>query len=567
MHSIAEWFVVRMRETPSAVAYSWRDENGWHERTWLDTALDVCWLTERLIDLGIGHGDRVGQLSENRYAWVVADLAIQFATAVHVPLHPHLTADQLRELVDHCQPRLLLTTGDHFARLVGAESRASRTAASTSADRRSLPPVWLIDSVSSSVEGGTHLALLSSGDQTEFASASSCEAVAGRLARWASHVDPDLLMTILYTSGTTGQSKGVMLSHRNVVSNVAGKLQMLSLGTDDVRLGLLPLTHIFARSCDLYTGIAAGSCHVFSRGREAWLAELAEVRPTYINAVPYFYEKLHRTLAERGELDEPGAMARLLGGRVRVCNCGGAPLDLAVFDYYRSVGVPLVTGYGLTETSPVVSSSRLDDVRRGSVGRALPGVEIRLAADGEVLVRGPNVMLGYYRDDEATASAIRDGWLYTGDVGHLDDAGHLFITGRKKELIVTSGGQNIPPLVIEGLLNADPLIAQSCVFGDRQDFLVAVIVPDKAAAESTVGGSRSNPRGLRRALRQAIERRLRGRSRFEQIGEFVIADEEFSVANGQLTVKNSLRREQIFARYQAEIAAAYRRRGRRNQRA
>jgi len=458
-------------------------------------------------------GDRVVLISENRLEWIVSDLALLLCGAVNVPLHCQSTANQINQLIDHCQPRLVLVSDDQQLEKITP----------------SLPdvPVLAFDT-----------------DRIEF------RWPVGRESEWTrASVQPTDLISILYTSGTTGEPKGVMLSQQNVRANIASKLATLPLGEDDVRLMVLPLSHIFARVCDLYTWIAAGCQLVLSRGWDVIWQELQWVQPTYINAVPYFYEKCYRILQQRGELADPVALKNMLGGRTRVCNCGGAAIASHVFQYWLDHKVGFVAGYGLTETSPVLTSNRLGHAKLNSVGPAVPGVTIQLADDGEVLAKGDNVMAGYYRAPQATQQVFRDGWFCTGDIGELDQDGYLYITGRKKELIVTTGGKNIAPVPIEKALEATELIEQAVVFGDGRDYLVALIVPSGQA-------SSSNALDLPGWL-SVINTALVDFSKYEQIGRFAILDEPLSIDNELLTPKKSKRREKIFAKYQEWVESLY----------
>ena len=289
--------------------------------------------------------------------------------------------------------------------------------------------------------------------------------------------------------------------------------------------------------------------------------ECKQFRPTYLNAFPYIYEKAYRSLMERGQLDVDGALAQLFGGRIQVANCGGAPIADHVFAYYCAQDFPLVVGYGLTETAPVLTSPRLDDVRPGSVGPAVPGVELKIAADGEVCARGPNVMIGYYRNPRATREVLRDGWFCTGDLGRLDRDGHLYLVGRKKEMIITSGGRNIPPGPIEDRINAEPLVLQSLLVGDRRDYLVALVVPDADAWLNEVGRALGDQGDCwaeaHHTLWQRIQVRLRDLSKYEQVQKIHLLREPFSIENGLMTAKQSLRRFEIVNRYRNEIDAMY----------
>jgi long-chain acyl-CoA synthetase len=329
---------------------------------------------------------------------------------------------------------------------------------------------------------------------------------------------------------------------------------------EKIRLNLLPLSHIYARTCDLYAWIAEGSLLALAESRESVLADCAEIRPTCINAVPYFYDKVQRGLAERKLDQEPGALRAIFGGRIRQCCCGGAALPEHLYDYYLAQGVPLLLGYGLSETSPVISLSTARHHRRGAAGGLLPGVEVKIAPDGEILTRGPHVMAGYYKNPAATAETIRDGWLHTGDLGRLDEDGFLFITGRKKEILVTSGGKNVAPVSLEALLTQDPLILQAMVVGDGRNCLAALIVPNEAELERELAAqnvSRASHEQVRALFAERICQRLSCVSSYEQVRRFTLLPRPFSVESGELTAKLTLRRPAIEANYAAEIAALY----------
>ncbi len=377
---------------------------------------------------------------------------------------------------------------------------------------------------------------------------------------------PGDLATILYTSGTTGEPQGVMLTHRNLVFNACSSVAAWDTPPDELRLTWLPLSHIYARTADLYTWLTHGSRLALAESRETLLADCALVQPTFLNGVPYFYEKVARHLAESGRADEPGALVSLLGGRVRICCSGGAALPDHVALFFARLGVPLVQGYGLTETSPVISTCTYHDQRLGTVGPPIPGVEVAIADDGEILTRGPHVMQGYWNRPEATAIALRDGWFHTGDLGCLED-GYLRITGRKKELIVTAGGKNIAPAYLEALLIADPLVAQAMVIGEGQKYLTALIVPDRdqlraeiiAAQIPVTSAAEAVAHPCVRALYETvIRRRLAGVSSDEQVREFVLLDRGFTIETGELTPTLKLRRAVVHQHFAQQIAQLYR---------
>lgn len=515
----------RMPDRPAVMA--WRDAD-WQLRTWREFASDVAALARELTEAGIGSGDRVALVSENRYEWPVLDLAIQSAGAVSVPLSPLMSGSQLRDLLAHCDPGLVVVSDSGLAEKI----RFGETGAA---------PVWILDQqpggrgapVSGPADGDRDLVWLA------------------RLAR--ERVRPDSLLSILYTSGTTGAPRGVMLSQSNLVSNANAKVAALPLEAEDVRLCWLPMAHIFARLADLATSWRSGCLSVISRGRDHLFGEIRQFRPTYLNGVPWFYDRCCRISPSADGLRE------MLGGRIRLCNCGGAPLPRHVLEHFSAGHVQLVNGYGLTETSPVVTSNRPAQNRPGSVGQPVDGVSVQIDGQGVVCVRGPNVMLGYYRDTEGTAAVLKDGWLNTGDLGHLDGDGFLWITGRRKELIVTLTGRNIAPVPIENRLLASPLVQQCMVVGDNRNFLMALVVPN--LQQEAAGRLLAGPDG-REKLRDLIlvhaRESLADAADYEQIADVILVETPFTVENGLATPKQSLRRKQIAEFHSARIDEAYR---------
>ena len=289
------------------------------------------------------------------------------------------------------------------------------------------------------------------------------------------------------------------------------------------------------------------------------MADCAEVQPALLNGVPYFYDKLYRSLNEQGLAQTAGVLRQVLGGRIRNCCSGGAALPNHVFDFFEQQEVPLYQGYGLTESSPVITVSSENQVKRGSVGKPLRDIEVRIAADGEILTRGPHIMVGYYKNDQATEEVIQDGWLSTGDLGSLDEEGFLFITGRKKEIIVTLGGKNVAPVLLESLLMEDPLLEQVMVIGSERKFLTALVFPNLLALDKELGSGEdclSDPRA-RDLVEARIHDRLVGLSPYEQIGQFTLIDRPFSLERNEMTPKLSLRRAVIEANFSDQIELMY----------
>ncbi len=525
--------------TNSPAVSAWDEEQqNWFTRSWHQFALDVSATVQRLISR-IESGDRVVSIAENSYSWMLLDLSVQICGGVHVPLHPQLASGQLLELIDHSGAEVVVVSNATQWEKVKSCQKSARCFSFTQ-DVRACECLCLLDE--NQPDAKSDLFQLDLGN---------CR--------------PDSLVSILYTSGTTGQPKGVMLTQANVVSNAYSKVRTLPLCANDMRVCWLPMTHIFARVCDLFTAYLTGCHTIISRGREFLFEELQYFRPTYLNAVPFFYERCYRQLMQTQRL-EAKDLQTLLGGQMKLCNCGGAPLSDEIFDFFRQRQIELVTGYGLTESSPVLTSNRPGNCKQGSVGQAVSDVEIRIALDGEVLARGPNVMVGYYREAAATQIALRDGWLHTGDIGYLDEEGYLFLTGRKKEMIVTSGGKKIAPNHLENLLVADPLIEQAIIVGDRRDCLVALLVlnRDELARQGFTVGSDQSPQtncmknsALRKLVQVHVDRLLSGLSKYEQIVDFVLFSQPFSVEDGLATAKGSLRRHVITQKFAREIDELY----------
>lgn len=487
-------------------------------RTWSEIWSDAQALATVLLTTGVQPGDRVAQVSENRYEWIIADLAIHLAGAVHVPIHVTLSGEQIAEQISASGARLVfVSTAELLGKFSGRLSRGETVLVhNEQAYGEEKPPLGAI--------------------------------TGGSAAASTSQVAPDDLATILFTSGTTGRPRGVMLSQRNLAWTAAATSEAHGGSSDQTRINILPLSHIYARTCDLYTWVYRGSRLVLAENRETLVRDCQLVQPTVFNGVPYVFEKIADRVRASGAADESAALAAVFGGRMKRLTCGGAPVAPDVETWYADRGMPLLPGYGLTEASPVISVSTASARKLGCVGRPLEGIDIRIANDGEVLVRGPNVMLGYWQDDAATAEAIRDGWLSTGDLGELDADGFLTIRGRKKELIVLSTGKKVSPSRVESLLAASPLIEQVAVFGEGRPALVALVVP-------TARGLADEPGELHAVLAVEIKRRLATAAHEEQVRDFVILDRPFSIERGELTPKLSLCREMVARNFAAELTA------------
>jgi long-chain acyl-CoA synthetase len=357
-----------------------------------------------------------------------------------------------------------------------------------------------------------------------------------------------------------------MLTNDNFVSNTQAAIAAVPVREDDVRLCMLPLSHSFARTVDYYGWFLSGSQLALMAPRASMQDTLRDIRPTVLSCVPHFCENAQRYIQENGLEHVEGVLRGFLGGRIRWCISGGAPLPVHVARFFWDRHVPLLEGYGLTESSPVISINREHAPKLGTVGPAIPGVEIRIAEDGEVLSRGRHIMRGYWNKPEATEAALEDGWLHTGDLGSLDEEGYLTITGRKKELIVTAGGKNIAPRYVEGLLAEDPYILQVVVCGDRRHYLTALIVPNFATLLPALrerGIPTSSPEDVvrRQDVYELMQERVQGRladvADYERVKDFVLLSEPFSAERSEMTPTMKTRREVILRCHAAEIESLY----------
>jgi long-chain acyl-CoA synthetase len=543
--------------------------------------------------LGMAPGERVAIVSESRPEWIMCDLATLVAGAVTVPIYPTLSAAQMRYILQDSRARLaVVSTPEQFEKL--QEVRHLLPA---------LEAVVIVDAGAG--PAGSALPL----EEVE-ARGHACmtrEWGAGREFREAARkVRPGDLATIIYTSGTTGVPKGVMLTHANLAANLEAGSQVLTLSQDDVALSFLPLSHAFERMVSfiyLFTGVTI----IFAETMDTVARDIGAVRPTVLTGVPRVYEKMQTRIVATGEAPglralifkwsvragmanarahltgrTPGAIVsakaaiadRLvfstirnrLGGRIRFLVSGSAPLGPGVLEFFYGIGLPIVEGYGLTETAPILTVNPPSALRVGTVGRALPGVELRIAPDGEILARGPNIMIGYYNNPEATAEALKDGWFATGDIGTLDPDGYLTITDRKKDLLVTSGGKKIAPQPIEHVLRRSLLVAEALVLGDRRRYVTALIVPEFAALERRLQAL-GRPPGTREELvarpdvmalyQEVVDALNRDLSPFERIKRIALLPSEFTIASGELTPTMKVRRRLVEKRWSERIDELY----------
>ena len=581
------------------MVYGKRDRH-WRPLTWGQMGRRVNLAAAGLCGLGVERGGRVAIVSDSGPEWVLADLAIQSAGAVSVPAYETSTPDQLAWLLEHAECRqVFVHNRAQLDKVLQVAPRLPQLAHVIHLDERILegrrptvPPGVQVQSLLELEQRGDDPALLAE--------------VEARVAALTS----DDLLTIIYTSGTTGVPKGVMLTHGNLIANCEGAGRALAVSSDDVLLSFLPLSHSFERMAGYYMSMLfCGATVYFAEGMGRLIQNMAEVRPTVVTGVPRVYEKIYaRFMATRGQAGlikrgladlalsvgrrmsklrqsgrEPGRLLEAgyrltadqvfsglrerLGGRLRFLVSGGAPLAPEIAAFFHAAGLLLLEGYGLTETSPVVSVNRLSDFRFGTVGRPLDNVRVRLAEDGEILVKGPSVMRGYYKDAAATARVLdAEGWLATGDIGVFEPDGKLRITDRKKDLFKTASGKYIAPQHLERLLTGRPLVEQACVIGDRRPYCVALIVPDLPALSDWARESGLDWRSTADLLRLPAVRERFGReveavnaelARHETLKKFDLLADPFTEAEGLLTPSQKVRRKQVLTRYAVEIEALY----------
>ena len=523
----------------------------YHDLSWDEYRADSLAAAAALIDAGVLPGDRVGLLAENRVEWLVADMAILAAAGVNVTPHAPLTARQIHfQLHDAGARWLIVSTRAQLDKV-----RQVR------AELPDLRGVVLMDGEAPQDGAVSWRAFLQRGRR-------ALSWLSEELRRREERLGPDDLATIMYTSGTTGNPKGVMLTHGNLLSNSLAAREVMPHGPGDLVLNWLPLTHIYARTVDHYICMAAGTPVALAESAETLVQNLADVQPTHFASVPRFYEKV-LTAVSTADVEETGRRLRkVFGPRIDWMSSGGAPLPPAIARAYHTAGLLVLQGYGLTETAPIITFNCKDNCKLDTVGRPLPGVEVRIASDGEVLTRGPNVMKGYWNDAAATAETIRDGWLHTGDLGELDADGFLRITGRKKDLLVLSNGKKVAPACVEGLLLGDPCIDQAVVCGEGRNILCALLVPawdnvHRALREEGISlEGEAEEWAERPEVRGLLERRVRAAladlSPMEQVKRFLILPQPFSVAADELTVSLKLRRNVVLERYRRQVEELYR---------
>ena len=570
--------------------FLWEKIDGRYQPTsWAAAANQVAALAASLQSSGLNRGDRVVLLSQNSPRWAIADLAIMAAGGVTVPTYTTNTPSNHAHILNDSGAAMAIVSTAALARPFFEATRKSANL------KRVIAIEDLGDIDAGRVIVGTWDGALSSG-----------AAGATAVLTAATEIDADALACLIYTSGTGGEPKGVMLSHRAIITNCVGAADVLAeLGlADEVFLSFLPLSHAYEHSAGLMFPISIGAQIYFAERVDTLTANLLEARPTIMTAVPrlceIMRERILRTVARQGHVsarlfwaavelgrkryESRGTMSRSerladwvvdrlvrdkvrarFGGRLKALVSGGAPLNYEVGVFFIALGLRLLQGYGLTEAAPVVSVNRLSRIKLRTVGPPMKHVDVRIADDGEVLVRGPLLMDGYWKQPRLTAETLRDGWFYTGDIGVIDHDGYLQITDRKRDIIVNSAGETISPQRIEGVLAIEPEIGVAVAIGDNSPHVGAIVVPDydflvewaRKNAASPVLSELAEDTAFRQAIGQAIDRANRNLSVIERVKHFVIADQPFTVENGMMTPTMKPRRHAIVRRWGASLEQLY----------
>ena len=546
-----------------------------------------------LASLGVKHSDKIAIIAENRPEWVYSDMAILGLGAVDVPLYPSLTAESIEFILNNSESKIIIVSNKfQLNKILKIKDKC-----------RSLKFIIVMNEKDIACDNKTIFTFKYIQEQGVFFKANNQDYFRESI----NQINENDLCTIIYTSGTTGEPKGVMLSHKNILSNVNAALRILPIDENDIFLSFLPLCHIFERMGGYYTAFSSGGMICYAEGIESIAQNMLEVRPTIITTVPRLFERMYSKILKNVD-SQPASKQKIFywaietgkeysrakrigkislglslknsladklvfkklrertGGRLRFFVSGGAPLARDLGEFFEAVGINVLEGYGLTETSPVITANKPDDYKFGTVGKPLPLVEVKIAADGEILARGPNIMQGYYKNKKETEEVLKDGWLHTGDIGVFDAQGFLMITDRKKHLFKTSTGKYIAPTPIENLFLTSRYIDQFVLIGDRRMFLSALIVPDFEAIQEYADSNKIKYGKLEELVRtreiyELIEKDMsdlqKKLANYERVRKFKLLDKPFSMENGEITPSLKVRRKFVEERYQHLIEEMY----------
>ena len=591
--SVPDMLRINAREFSSRLALKYRKQGAFVTLTYAAYYERVLMVSRGLGKMGVKPGDRIAVLSENRAGWVIADMGILCTGSVTVPIYPTNTPEQIEYMINHSGAKIVFVSGKfQYGKLLKV--------------RAAIPGVELVVSFERFL-GDPALPVTTFYQLSEIDSPITPEEKKEIEAK-IDLIKPEDMLTLIYTSGTTGVPKGVMLSHNNILTNTRYLTEQSgAIDENDVVLSFLPLSHILERTAGYYMTIRNGALLTFADSIEKVPENMMEIQPTVMVSVPRLFEKIYHRIFENAHQmpsvkkalfhwavevgkqyvaatyihKQPSSLLNIkyaladklifskvrarFGGRMKLFCSGGAPLDKNINEFFWVIGIPIFEGYGLTETSPAISFNNFAHIRFGSVGFPLPETELKIAADGEILVKGPQIMLGYYNNPEATAEVFQDGWLKTGDIGHIDE-GFVFITDRKKEIIITAGGKNIAPQPIENELKMDKYVSSAFVHGDSKPYITALIVPNierllEFAKEHHIHYFELDDLVMHDPVQKLFEQRLADiNSRlapYETIKKFVLLPHDFSIEGGELTPTLKLRRKIIYEKYKHRIEDMY----------
>lgn len=548
-----------------------------------------------LAHLGVKRDDKVAIIAENRPEWVYSDMAILGLGAIDVPLYPISTSDSIQYMLENSESVGIIVSNKFQLNKVNKIWGQCKNL--------NFVIVMNNQEVDESVPKGVY-----SFGQVQELGEQFAEKNPEHFEKNSKISNEDDVCTIIYTSGTTGQPKGVVLTHKNILSNVKSALEIFPMNETDLFLSFLPLCHIFERMAGYYTALACGATIAYAESIEKIATNMSEIKPTVMTAVPRLFERMYskikrnvenqpekkrkifdwavelgKNYAAAQKSDEQIPISLTLkhklaeklvyhklkertGGRLKFFISGGAALSRELGEFFEAIGIKVIEGYGLTESSPVISANRVNDYKFGTVGKPIPGVEVKIAKDGEILVNGPNVMQGYFKKKKETEEVLREGWLHTGDLGVFDAEGFLIITDRKKHLFKTSGGKYVAPTPIENMFLASKYIDQFVLIGDRRMFLTALVVPDFEALQEYADANRIpyndpkelvNLKQIYELLEEDLGKFQKKLANFERVRKFTILEKPFTIEDGEITPSLKVKRKVIEERYQDLIEDMY----------
>ena len=591
--NLSEMFFKTAEKFPNKTGIMYKHDGEYQSMTFAEMQAQVTSLAAGLASLGIKRGDKLVILSENRYEWACFDYAILSNGAVTVPIYSTLLSSHIQYIINDCDAKIVIVSNSNqFEKILEIEGEIPQVEKFIVIDPEGISFDDFLSYTDVRDMGKKHL-----------------QASQDSMIKSVDSLTRETLATIIYTSGTTGDPKGVMLSHGNLLSNVEAGMRTLPITGADTFLSFLPLSHIFERMAGHFLANHVGATIAYAESIETVSQNFLEIKPTIMTSVPRLFEKIYARVVESVERDSTlkktlffwaidvgrhvtdyrqnnkslsiglkfkysfadklvfSKLKARVGGKLRFFVSGGAPLSQEIAEFFTAAGLLILEGYGLTETSPVISVNRLDNFKLGTIGIPFDNAEVEIATDGEILTRGPAVMQGYYNNEAATKEAIDgNGWFHTGDIGHIDDGGFLTITDRKKNIIITAGGKNVAPQKIENRLITSSYVEQVLVIGDKRKFCSALIVPDfeileKAAKEKGIS-FRSHEELCRddeiiKLIEHEVEAANKGLASYESIKKFLLLVRAFSIESGELTPSLKVKRKIVEKNYKDEIDSLY----------